>query len=232
MWIQLFPALHGISEFPYGRFVTSEAPVRAGEMSPAIEQILIGIFVGGKSSRMGRTKGLLKAPAPLRLGGPDISLVERLLEITELELGCSTVLVGARPEYEYLKRPTMQDAARECGPLGGLVSLLRHAEQQGKAYVLAMACDLPYVSADLVRRLALFPAAAPVVCPQWQGIDQPLFARYSTRCRLPFEEALEAGRFALMSVICGLDRSVLPLSEHEAQLLGDWDRPEDIKAPQ
>ena len=92
----------------------------------------------------GVAKGLLPAPDS---GEP---LVARLRHKAE-SLGLRCVLVGAAPAYAGLGLEMIGDDPPGLGPLGGLRALLRAA---AGAPVLALACDLPFVSRALLARLA------------------------------------------------------------------------------
>lgn len=101
----------------------------------------------------GVAKGLLPAPDT---GEP---LVVRLRHKAE-SLGLRCVLVGQAPAYAGLGLPMLADEPPGIGPLGGLRALLAAA---AGAPVLALACDLPFVSRELIGRLAALRPAAD--CP-------------------------------------------------------------------
>jgi molybdopterin-guanine dinucleotide biosynthesis protein A len=188
--------------------------------------LVVGIFVGGASRRMGRPKGLLPAPGPIAE-----TLVERLVRECESALGnVPLVLVGRRAEYAALGLPTLADAASESGPLAGLVALLEHAESLGADAVLALACDLPYVSRDLIARLAREAPSQAAIAPRTDGFWQPLATRYRTESALPAARtALEAGRLSLQNLLDTLGTEELALTPEEGASLRDWDSPEDIE---
>jgi molybdopterin-guanine dinucleotide biosynthesis protein A len=128
--------------------------------------LVVGIFVGGASSRMGSPKGLLEVD-----GDP---LAARLARLARALDPSEVVLVGERDEYAHLGLPMLRDGGSRgpltgAGPLGGLVSLLEHA---GPRWALALSCDLPFVSVELLRALAGAPDAA-VVAPVRQGRLEP-----------------------------------------------------------
>jgi len=178
---------------------------------------------------MGSPKGLLPAPAQSEAQErPALNLVERLLGISEYKLGFSTVLVGSRPEYEYLKRTTLLDKVPGCGPLGGLVALLEHAEQLQKSYAVAIACDLPYLGGELLRKLAFFEGGASVACAQSGSRYEPLFARYHVSCLPVLSEALDQRRLSLQPILSTLQAEVLSVTAVERQELSDWDSPSDM----
>lgn len=163
----------------------------------------------------GRPKGLLVAPS-------GETIVERYAKIfTALEI--PYVLVGAHAAYAHLGIPVLEDDIPSIGPLGGLVSLLRSAER-----VMAVACDMPHVSAALVARLLDAPAA-PAVAPRRDGKWAPFFARYESASVLPLAEAhARSGRLSLQALLDRAGTHELILTPAEADELRDWDAPEDV----
>jgi molybdopterin-guanine dinucleotide biosynthesis protein A len=180
-----------------------------------------GLFVGGRAVRMGGTpKGLLQAPE----GG---TLVERWLGLLE-ELGIPAVLVGDARPYAHLRLPALEDEPAGIGPLGGLVALLRHA---GTRTVLALACDMPFVSRELLERLLVAPHDAPIVAPRRDLRWEPLFARYDPVRVLPLAVARAASDYhSLQGLLDQVGAAELPLLPHEVAQLRDWDCPDDVTA--
>jgi molybdenum cofactor guanylyltransferase len=94
-------------------------------VDPGIE---ICILAGGLSSRMGRDKAALR-------------------------LGSRTLLGHARANAAALGLPVRvlkKDLVSRCGPLGGIYSALTTSHRRG---VLFLACDMPFVSPAILRRL-------------------------------------------------------------------------------
>lgn len=180
--------------------------------------LLAGVFVGGSGTRMGgQPKGLLRTA-----GG--VTLVERLHTVL-VSVGAEVVLVGASDAYGALGLESVADEPRGVGPVGGLAGLLRRA---AGAPTLALACDLPYVSATLLARLASAPPA-PVVAPKRDGRWEPLCARYDPALVLPvIERLLAARRHALQAVLDEAGAVALSLSDDVAMELRDWDVPSDV----
>ncbi|HXX68118.1 MAG TPA: NTP transferase domain-containing protein [Polyangiaceae bacterium] len=203
-----------------GRRVTGGAPADFGAGAGGAKALVAaGIFVGGASRRMsGSPKGLLIAP-----GG--LTIVERMRAVLA-ECGVDdVVLVGASSAYAALGLPAVEDQPSGIGPLGGLVSLLRRADG---GYALAFACDMPFVSATLVRGLLDAPAAA-VVAPLRGGLWEPLCARYDAALVLPIAEQCAAQRVhSLQELLAAAGAAQLPLSEDRRHELRDWDAPEDV----
>lgn len=193
-----------------------------------VTRLLVGVFVGGRGSRMGGiAKGLLPAPES------KATLIERLLgEIARAAPGAEVVLVGDSTSYATLRLRTVDDTPRDIGPLGGLLGLLLHAEQQGAEQVLALACDLPRLDAAVLERLLTAHSGASALVVEQDGVRNPLIARYRTREALPAARAVTAaGKRSLQAVLDRLAEGVrtLPLTVAEAALVDDWDSPEDVR---
>jgi molybdenum cofactor guanylyltransferase len=185
--------------------------------------ILGGIFVGGRASRMGGiAKGLLPTPD----GGP--SIVARTAALLRAE-EVAPVLVGAHPAYALLGIETLTDDPGARGPLAGLLSLLRRA---GGGRVIAVACDMPFLTSALVRRLVDEQPGAPVLAPRsadellQRSLWEPLFARYDSSIVLPIAERLAAAGIQKLQVLLDEAGAVpLTLDPTDREALVDWDTP-------
>lgn len=191
---------------------------------------IVGILVGGQGRRMGGiAKGLLEYQ-----GRP---LVERLVAACRLAVAPHepppTYLIGNADAYVATRLPALADDPIGRGPIGGLRALLVEAERSRRD-AIALAVDLPYVSAGLVRRLFFEHAGAAALAPREAGRWQPLFARYRAQPVLAaIDVALGSGRTSLQSIFDILDaradrRVELALSDAEKRSLRDWDRPSDM----
>ena len=183
-------------------------------MKPA----LAGIFVGGAGKRMGGVaKGLLRTE-------DGTTIVERLRGMLE-QLGLRVVLVGAGAAYAGLGLEVVADEPSGIGPLGGLSALLRCADD---AWVIALACDMPFVTGEIVERLLAASNDAPIVAPRRDGRWEPLCARYDPARVIAHALALARTRdHSLQRLLRDSGAVELPLGPQEADLLRDWDTPED-----
>ena len=140
-------------------------------MSGADRGVVGAVLAGGAGTRLGGAKpGTMLAGRPL-LSYPLAALRGALAEVavvakdgTELPAVGYGVLIWREP-----------DAPRH--PLAGVVEALRRADGRP---VVVLACDLPFVTADLVRTLATADvggAPALVATTPERGL-QPLCARY------------------------------------------------------
>lgn len=174
----------------------------------------------------GAAKGLLHAPC----GRP---IVLRTRSIVEA-VGAVCVLVGAHPAYAELGLSFLPDDPAGSGPLGGLLALLQLTRltlgESGTA--IAIACDMPQLTTDLIHRLLAAPPS-PVVAPRRHHAErgwlwEPLIARYDPGAVLPGARAFAArGGTRLQSLLDELGASPLPPELGDAAALVDWDTPAD-----
>ncbi|MGH8310124.1 MAG: molybdenum cofactor guanylyltransferase [Steroidobacteraceae bacterium] len=186
---------------------------------------LVGIFVGGKSSRMGGApKGLLRTAS-------GESVAERLVRICGEGLGgVPIVLVGDARAYARLNLPWLADTPTGIGPIGGLAALLSSARKLEVKSLIALACDFPGLTAELVRRLAGHAPEAPAVAARPHGVWQPLCARYDPPfALLATERLIRNDERALYRVLEELGAAELPLEPGDFAALVDWDEPADVK---
>ena len=133
------------------------------------------ILAGGLARRMGGAD-----KASLDVGGTRI--IHRQLAALLPVADDVRIVANNRERYADLGVPIIGDAIPDAGPLGGIYSALLDAAHDR---VLILACDLPFVTRDLLARLAdesrEHPEADAVVPRSSRGI-QPLCAIYATRC--------------------------------------------------
>ncbi len=123
-------------------------------------------------------------------------------------------VVVAKPDSELppLDCRVLVEPAEPDHPLCGLVAALRDARP---APAIAIAADMPFVTAELIGWLAAQPSSAAV---EAEGRPQPLLARYDAAALAALEAALAAGE-SMTAVL----RSLAPrlLGEPELRRFGD-----------
>ena len=141
------------------------------------------LLAGGNSSRMGRNKALMP------LAGR--RLVDRALAVLA-GLFDDLLMVTNSPElYADLGIRMVPDLVTGKGALGGIHSAVHHAVAP---HCLVVACDMPFLNADVLRYLADQRAEYDVVVPNVNGRPQPLHAVYGKACLQPIARRLESDR--------------------------------------
>ncbi|WP_394832338.1 NTP transferase domain-containing protein [Pendulispora rubella] len=194
----------------------------------AAPRVLLGIFVGGAARRMnGFPKGRLFASAAGDTGGT--SIVKHLVQLGN-EMSMAPVFVGEAAAYaeEAPGVVALADAPAGIGPLGGLAALLAHARE---GHVIAVACDMPFVTREVLQRLRAHPSHATIVAARRtaDGPFEPFLARYDVhRTGGALEAYLRGGGRSFQRLFSTCDVTEWPLSAEERAAWNDWDTPEDV----
>ena len=137
------------------------------------------VLAGGASSRMGRDKALLDWH-----GQPMLVHVASMLS----QVTAKVTIVGARDKYSCLGFPVIEDRKPGLGPLSGISAALAASESD---WNLIVACDMPYLNPELLKRL--LDAAATCAADCLMPAGQPLCAAYHRRCLPAVDQALASG---------------------------------------
>jgi len=145
------------------------------------------LFVGGRSSRMGSDKALL------RIDG--VALWQRQLRTLQELQSSEIFFVGpAKEEWIEIGCECVPDAANNVGPIGGLVSALRRCTDP---HLLVLAIDLPEMRPDFLGNLLVLCAENHGVIPKTNERFEPLAAIYPASCLMLAESCLSAGEHSL-----------------------------------
>jgi molybdenum cofactor guanylyltransferase len=152
------------------------------------------VLAGGVSRRLGQDKRRLRLWGT---AGP--TLLEHTVEI--LARLCADVIVVLNDPEEWRDLPArlVTDIYPDGGSLGGIYSGLMAATHN---YALAVASDMPFLSADLILAMLMHPRNYDVLIPRSlhsgttrNALDaEPLHAIYSKSCLEPMRMLLESGR--------------------------------------
>lgn len=139
------------------------------------------VLAGGKGRRLGRDKLWLELKGEhllsrvvgtlSTLGSPVVVVLDREKPLPPLPPGASTVT----------------DLLPGRGSLGGLYTGLKLS---GREFVLAVACDMPFLHPPLLRRLLALAPGYDVVVPRLADGLEPLHAVYGRGCLGPMERLL------------------------------------------
>ncbi len=144
------------------------------------------VLAGGESRRFGRDK------AHAMLGGK--SLISYVVETLQ-GLFEDVLIVANQPlVYEGFDVTVVSDIVKGAGSLGGLLTALVHAKEE---HCFVVACDMPFLKADLIRTMIGRCEGFDVVVPTVRGDLQPLHAIYSKRCVGPIQEMIAEGEFRI-----------------------------------
>jgi molybdopterin-guanine dinucleotide biosynthesis protein A len=183
------------------------------------------VLAGGKSSRMGQDKGLMRlANQPLVLRAAEIlqPIVHRV------------ALLAPPDRYGGLGFPVVADLWPGQGPLGALCTGLISSDAK---WNLFLACDLPRVSPKFIEFLAqrVRGTRSAAVVPRTRDGWQPLCAAYHACCQTRFERALRQHRLSIVQLFDELHPEAImpeemaPIGLNEAEFVNvntqeEWKR--------
>ncbi|HEX6940834.1 MAG TPA: molybdenum cofactor guanylyltransferase [Longimicrobiales bacterium] len=168
------------------------------------------ILAGGQSRRYGAPKALATID-----GTP---IVERVR--AALAQACADIVLIANDAalYAGLGLPIRPDARPGLGVLGGILTALLWARDEGRPGALAVACDMPFLSPALLRRLLADAGHADVVAPESGGRRgvEPLCAWYGVGCIPAIEAELARGERHIVGFFDDVRVRRVPLDEVRA----------------
>ena len=150
------------------------------------------ILAGGKSSRMGKDKGLCDFRGK--------ELVSYAIET--LRPLCGNLMISANyyPEkYAAYDLPVVADDIKNIGPMGGILTCLKRSQTQ---HNLVLSCDTPFVTQALFQQLIDAVQKDQVVAPAHHTfLVEPLSAYYNTNVIGDMEQAVNEGNYKMLDFI-------------------------------
>lgn len=155
------------------------------------ELVVTGVILaGGKSSRMGRDKGLipLKDKPMIRYG------LEALSTLTK-----SVVISTDNSDYRQFGYPLVSDQIRHIGPMGGLHAVLQAVSTP---YILALSVDMPFISSTILQQLVQYcNTGMDAIVARFLAKIEPLCGVYSVSIHPVISEQIKAGDYSLQHLL-------------------------------
>ncbi|MBK7554743.1 MAG: molybdenum cofactor guanylyltransferase [Flavobacteriales bacterium] len=138
------------------------------------------VLAGGQSSRMGTDKALIQVN--------ERSLLQHAIDLLRPHVR-EILVIGDPAKYTPEHATVIPDDEPGKGPLGGLVTALRHARY---VRVLVLACDLPNLNDRLIALLkSELHGDRDAVVPNHSGYIEPLAAAYHRHAIEDFDDCLK-----------------------------------------
>ena len=179
------------------------------------------ILTGGESRRMRQDK------AALILG--EHSLLQHV--IYSVQPLFKDTIVSVRTPRANCDLLQVSDNPLHQGPLAGLAAGLTHANT---AWIFVIACDMPFITPQLITTLAGFREGVEAVVPVVDGFVQPMAAFYSVHCLDALQEILNgSGKHSLRALLAKLQVRYVNEVEMRSSDPGlrsflDLDTPQDV----
>src|SRR5882672_7995171 len=159
------------------------------------------VLAGGRSRRMGSNKALLP------LGGR--RLVDWAIGLIEPHVQ-ETFVVGPPEVFPLLHVPVRPDEIRQAGPLGGILTGLRHSRFESS---LVLGVDLPFLSGEILERVLAASRGFDMTLPRMGETLETLCAVYSKGCITHIEALLMAGDKSVHELMGRVRVNILPEEE-------------------
>ena len=142
------------------------------ESRQPIDDITGVILAGGRSSRFGSNKALV------RIDG--VPLIQRTADLLSSLFPQCLLVTNTPAEYEFLSLPVTHDRFQGFGPLAGIHAALLQISTP-RAFVVA--CDMPNLSPELIQYMcSISEEAYDVIIPWLERGQEPLFGIYRKSC--------------------------------------------------
>ncbi len=153
------------------------------------------ILAGGEARRLG---GIDKSALLVR----GTSILDRQLRV--LRSLTPHILIVASDEHRYREAgvPVVRDCIRGAGSMGGLYTALVEAPTD---QLVVMACDMPFLTAPFLTRLAALGAGADAAMPRDARGRHPLCAAWARRTAAHLRARIDEGRLRIVDALDGLD---------------------------
>jgi len=173
------------------------------------------ILAGGQARRFdGRDKSRLVVDGQ--------TIIIRQLDVLQQVASEIFVVSGFGERFADLGLPVYPDRIPGLGAIGGLHTALESAHGD---FVLAIACDLPFLTAGLLGRLVELAADADGAWIRWDRGVEPLIACYRRSARAAVAAAIEAGQLKASDL-----NRVLRMAELDGPDLARFGPPERLLA--
>lgn len=180
------------------------------------------ILAGGKSTRYGRNKAFACIDG--------VPLIERVIQVMGSVFDGLLLITNAPEEYTHLHLPMVGDLIQGLGPLGGIYTGLKSISGKGGFFV---ACDLPFLSASLIRRIVEMQGDSDAVVPRLGRMVEPLHALYAKTCLGAVEELIHSGNYQILQFFLKVrvryvDEEMLRAFDPRLRCFANVNRPEDL----
>jgi len=151
---------------------------------PKVDDVTGIVLAGGRSSRYGKNKALVKFQG--------VPLIERALWTMD-SIFHQVVLITNTPDtYAYLGVPMFEDLIKGLGPLGGIHTGLEVIPDPAGFFV---ACDMPFLNPLLIRHMVAIRNNFDVVIPRVSGWVEALHGLYTKKCSQSICKLIESGTY-------------------------------------
>ncbi len=160
------------------------------------------VLAGGKSSRIGTEKGLVKFR--------NKPLIEYSLNV--LKLVADEIIISSNSSvYDGFGFPVLKDEFPDSGPMGGIYTCLKASENKVN---IVLSCDMPMVNAVFLNSLLAAADGFDAVVP-WheKKYFEPLCAVYRKNLLPVFEDFIQNKNFRIPDLFTAVNTNYLKIGK-------------------
>ena len=175
------------------------------------------ILAGGKSSRMGSDKGMLKLNGKMFIE----YVIDALKPIVD-----DIIIVSNNPDYNQFRCQRFEDKIKDSGPLAGLYSGLKYSKTE---YNLVLSCDIPMITTEVLCNLISTDYENYEVTQiQSNNKTMPLIAIYKKECMYECLELLKQNERRLRVAVNQFNTKTILIDSRFDQFVKNVNTIEDL----
>lgn len=178
------------------------------------ERLPVYIFAGGKSTRFGKDKALIRVDG--------VSMIVRVADTLKPVADSITIVASQDGVYDHLGLKTIADVVTAKGPIGALLTAMRHGSRKG--WILVSSCDWVGLRTEWIALL---------MAESREGSDavvfrarhfEPLLGLYHTSIQEIVSSRIESGNLAMHELLGMI--STVPVAVPDG-----WDKVRNVNRP-
>ncbi|MFD2726331.1 molybdenum cofactor guanylyltransferase [Hyunsoonleella rubra] len=176
------------------------------------------ILAGGKSSRMGSDKGLLKLN--------EKPFVQYSIDALK-PLVSEILIVSDNTDYDVFGLKRIEDEIKDAGPVSGIYSGLEASKTD---YNLVLSCDIPMISAEVLKLLVnAIESTTEIIQAESDGKSMPLIAIYRSAVKNKFYDLLQNDERRLRLAVKSCNYKNVVIDKNDAKTTMNINTKEDFK---
>ena len=174
------------------------------------------ILAGGKSSRMGRDKALLKFK--------NKTFVEIIYD--NLKDICSEVIISSNnPKVKIAGVKTVEDDIKDIGPMGGLFTCLKLSKTE---LSIVVSVDTPFVTKKTISKIALHSDGYDITFVKQNNKAHPLIGIYRKNIIELLKSEIDSEKYKVMQMIKKSNHQIITINDNFKDEFFNINTPEDF----
>lgn len=142
---------------------------------------------------------------------------------------CDQLLISSNSDiHDFEEIVRISDEIRDCGPIGGIYSCLKQAENE---WCFVISVDAVFVTSDFIEFLFKQTENFDAVVPVHKNGKEPLIAMYNKTCTDVIKAKLDSGNFKMHDLLEDLNTNFVDSDhwiEKNPKLFHNINSPEDL----